>query len=151
MLSLTISVAVSARHHYMYYFNHAIKQHFLIHERLVTYNEWWSELSNSFLPEVLLPPQTSNESVATENTNITGVNASTAYAAHKIIKLEENILLGTPRLRQLRVVETNCSGSKSFVKYFHFICYPDYSYSDLQITGEHIGWDFVFVCEIFKK
>nr|XP_014103209.1 polycystic kidney disease 2-like 1 protein [Bactrocera oleae] len=136
---MTTIVAVSARHHYMYYFNHAIKQHFLIHERLVTYNEWWWELSNSFLPEVLLPPQTSNESVATENTNITGVNASTAYAAHKIIKLEENILLGTPRLRQLRVVETNCSGSKSFVKYFHFICYPDYSYSDLQITGEHIG------------
>ncbi|XP_011194256.2 polycystic kidney disease 2-like 2 protein [Zeugodacus cucurbitae] len=130
---MTTIVAVAARHHYMYYFNHAIKRHFLINERLVTYNEWWSEVANYFVPDVLMPPQASNESAANENPS----NSSTAE--DKLIKLEENILLGTPRLRQLRVLETNCSGNRAFVKHFHFICYPEYSYADQKTTGEHIG------------
>ncbi|XP_012159700.1 polycystic kidney disease 2-like 2 protein [Ceratitis capitata] len=143
---MTTVVAVSARHHYMYFFNNAIKRHFVIYERHVTYNEWWSALAEVYVPLVL---DTGNglSSNNNDNSNNTTDNRSTkrsaAHGTEEEIKiLQENTLLGTPRMRQIRVDQSDCVGPKSLVKHFHNICYPEYSYLVQKTSGEHIGTEF---------
>ncbi|XP_036328587.1 polycystic kidney disease 2-like 1 protein [Rhagoletis pomonella] len=136
---VTTAVAVSVRHHYLYYFNYAIKRHFMIYERVVTYEEWWSELAEVFVPEVLQEPQAEEND---DDTTTGGDASGNRSTKGELNILHENMLLGIPRLRQIRVEAEECSARKSFVKHFHGICYPIYSYWNQQTKGEHVGTEY---------
>lgn len=54
------------------------------------------------------------------------------------IFLHENLMLGPPRLRQIRVKRDSCFVHDAFIRYFN-TCYDDYSPSVEEIKKEHGG------------
>ena len=115
-------VALSVRHMFMYHFNRSISKLFLEHETsatgraglhfsdLVTSEDWWAFLENSFLANI----QT-NADEGTPNKWL----------------LNDNVFLGPPRLRMIRVRANSCKIHPVFQRYFQN-CYAEYaeSYED---------------------
>ncbi|XP_037884726.1 polycystin-2 [Glossina fuscipes] len=117
LMAATI-VANSVQHFYMFYFNQTVEKLFLKREtetkygkevefwNLVTTSDWWSFLEKNFLDGLH----------GDEN----DVNST------KRLLLKDNMLLGPPRLRQMRVKSHSCEINDAFRRYFNS-CYAGYS------------------------
>ncbi|XP_067624748.1 polycystin-2-like protein 1 [Eurosta solidaginis] len=141
-LVVTTMVAVASRHHYLYYFNHAIKHHFMIYERHLTNHEWWQELREIYVPEVLESSKANEEHKAEEadreeNEDENKNQTNTQSTKDELTILHENYLLGTPRLRQLRVEKEDCSVDRGFMASFNNTCYAVYTIWSHKTDGKH--------------
>ncbi|XP_053961010.1 polycystic kidney disease 2-like 1 protein [Anastrepha ludens] len=142
-ITATTVVTGSTRHEYMFYFNDAIRYHISIRENFLSESEWWVLLSGIITPILKLSAETPD----TNNDSSPNGNASTQNARDPLI-MGKNFALGAPRLRQMRVVSRKCSDLRSFVKPFHSICYPLYSFWDKQTGGEHVGTEYKSAFEL---
>lgn len=119
----------------MFYFNQTLQKLFIAREfetkfgmeirfeELVTTEDWWSFMEYRFLDD-LHGQQTS--SIRVENTNISQATNQSETNRSKRLVLRDNLLLGPPRLRQIRVKEHSCHVNEAFVRYFNS-CYSEYS------------------------
>jgi len=64
-------------------------------------------------------------------------NANRTHLDGRIF-LHENLLLGPPRLRQIRVMKDTCFVNDAFIRYFN-TCYDSYSPGSEEIKPEHGG------------
>lgn len=55
--------------------------------------------------------------------------------------LHENLLLGPPRLRQIRVRKDSCYVNDAFIRYFN-TCYSQYTAGTEEIVSDHMGAPF---------
>uniref|UniRef100_A0A1A9UTI0 Uncharacterized protein n=1 Tax=Glossina austeni TaxID=7395 RepID=A0A1A9UTI0_GLOAU len=132
MIFLTTAtiVANSAQHFYMFYFNQTVEKLFLKREtetkygkevefrNLVTTSDWWSFLEKNFLDGL--------------HGDESDVNST------KRLLLKDNMLLGPPRLRQMRVKSHSCEINDAFRRYFNS-CYAGYSSGKEQRKANYKG------------
>ncbi|XP_017461644.1 PREDICTED: polycystin-2-like, partial [Rhagoletis zephyria] len=178
-LTVALLVATSSRHMSMYFFSKGIENLFLSREvntftheasvrfaDLATTADMWAFLETKFIIDLHGVGDTGDGNTGDGNTGDgnTGDNASqpstsgertagTHSAENKLIFLEQNLVLGPPRLRQIRVKEGSCDVHDVFGRYFNK-CYADYSsgvedtskefksakYKTLNELGAHSIW-----------
>ncbi|XP_036325003.1 polycystic kidney disease 2-like 1 protein [Rhagoletis pomonella] len=158
-LTVTLLVATSSRHMSMYFFSKGIENLFLSREvntftheasvrfaDLATTADMWAFLETKFIID-LHGDNASQSSTSGERA------AGTHSVENKLIFLEQNLVLGPPRLRQIRVKEGSCDVHDVFGRYFNK-CYADYSsgvedtskefksakYKTLNELGAHSIW-----------
>ncbi|XP_058982757.1 polycystin-2-like protein 1 isoform X3 [Musca domestica] len=134
-LITTTIVATASRHLYMFYLNQTLEKLFtgremetnygveVRFEELVTTADWWSFLQYKFLDDLHgeMLSSTENETFSLNNKT----NGKDGLAKWQRVVLKDNILLGPPRLRQIRVKENTCHVNEAFVRYFNS-CYGEY-------------------------
>ncbi|XP_068151192.1 polycystin-2-like protein 2 [Drosophila tropicalis] len=74
-------------------------------------------------------------------------NGSGTPHLHGRVFLHENLLLGPPRLRQIRVRRESCYVNDAFIRYFN-TCYAAYSAGAEENTGYHKGTKFRTMSEL---
>uniref|UniRef100_A0A1I8MDB2 Polycystin cation channel n=1 Tax=Musca domestica TaxID=7370 RepID=A0A1I8MDB2_MUSDO len=124
-LITTTIVATASRHLYMFYFNQTLEKLFtgremetnygveVRFEELVTTADWWSFLQYKFLDDLHgeMLSSTENETFSLNNKT----NGKDGLAKWQRVVLKDNILLGPPRLRQIRVKENTCHVNEAFL------------------------------------
>ncbi|XP_054085331.1 polycystic kidney disease 2-like 2 protein isoform X2 [Zeugodacus cucurbitae] len=144
-LIVTLLVASSSRNMSMYFFNKGIENLFLTREvntsahessvkfaHLATTADMWAFLETKFIMDL---HGEDNRGGTNEEGNSERKRRSTE---DKLIFLEQNLVLGPPRLRQLRVRENTCDVHNVFGRYFSK-CYADYSGSDEDTSDIYKG------------
>ncbi|XP_073814725.1 polycystic kidney disease 2 isoform X5 [Musca autumnalis] len=136
-LIVTTIVAAASRHLYMFYFNQTLAKLFtgremetnsgveVRFEELVTTADWWNFLQNKFLDDF-------HEEIQNENSSVGNISEDTSL---KRVVLKDNVLLGPPRIRQIRVKENSCQVNEAFARYFN-TCYGEYS-KDIEDQSPH--------------
>ncbi|XP_073814726.1 polycystic kidney disease 2 isoform X6 [Musca autumnalis] len=94
-------------------------------EELVTTADWWNFLQNKFLDDF-------HEEIQNENSSVGNISEDTSL---KRVVLKDNVLLGPPRIRQIRVKENSCQVNEAFARYFN-TCYGEYS-KDIEDQSPH--------------
>ncbi|EDW76502.1 uncharacterized protein Dwil_GK14630 [Drosophila willistoni] len=79
--------------------------------------------------------------------NYGSFNGSGTPHLHGRVFLHENLLLGPPRLRQIRVRRESCYVNDAFIRYFN-TCYAAYSAGAEENTGYHKGTKFRTMSEL---
>ncbi|XP_004523517.1 polycystic kidney disease 2-like 2 protein [Ceratitis capitata] len=152
-LIVTLVVATSSRNISMYFFNKGIENLFLSREvntstheasvrfaELATTADMWAFLETKFIMD--LHGIDDRESGENAGGGSGGTDESGGNSTHrrrrskddKLIFLEQNLVLGPPRLRQIRVKENSCDVHDLFGRYFSK-CYADYAVSE-EDTGD---------------
>ncbi|XP_039950258.1 polycystic kidney disease 2-like 2 protein [Bactrocera tryoni] len=160
-LVMTLLVASSSRNMSMYFFNKGIENIFLSREvntssheasvrfaELATTADMWAFLETKFIMDLHgvddREGAVEDDNEGSENSSGEGNTAGSSAerrrrsAEDKLVFLEQNLVLGPPRLRQLRVKENSCNVHNVFGRYFSK-CYADYSSSDEDTTAIYKG------------
>ncbi|XP_037955786.1 polycystic kidney disease 2-like 1 protein [Teleopsis dalmanni] len=130
-LIVALIVASSVNHKYMFYLYKTIENLFIItpeYYDLVTIAEWWLYAENGFAPALL------------------GDNNGNDVINERYF-LEENILLGAPRLRQIRVKSDSCHIPDAFKRYFSD-CYAQYHETTEEKEADFQGSKFYTLDEL---
>ncbi|XP_065358834.1 polycystin-2-like protein 2 [Calliphora vicina] len=167
LVAITI-VANAAQHLYMFYFNQTLERSFLDRNLetdlgtelsfndLVTTADWWLYMERVFLANLHgLNYEWINEEKLNDNASVTekvsevkergkrGIAKGQERDTESLsrIYLRDNILLGPPRLRQIRVRENSCEVHEVFLTYF-INCYAGYSKDKENITDSYMNSKF---------
>ncbi|XP_053953102.1 polycystic kidney disease 2-like 1 protein [Anastrepha ludens] len=145
-LAVTILVAASSRNLSMYFFNDTIDNLFvdrdvnapvyevdLEFENLATLDDLWEFLQSKCIPD-LHGEENDDDAVESEQTNQRRRRAP----EEELIFLTQNVVLGPPRLRQIRVKADTCDVHEVFGRYFNK-CYADYSKANEDTSAEFMG------------
>uniref|UniRef100_A0A1I8P7Z4 Polycystin cation channel PKD1/PKD2 domain-containing protein n=1 Tax=Stomoxys calcitrans TaxID=35570 RepID=A0A1I8P7Z4_STOCA len=142
------TIVANASHHlYMFYFNQTLKKLFIGREmetkfgmevrfeEIVTTLDLWNFLETKFLDDLhgeTFTAYRNNEPTRTRKEKTKSFNITEeGYGLNddqRRLVLRDNILLGPPRLRQIRVKENSCHVNEAFLRYFNS-CYREYSYN----------------------
>lgn len=147
-------MASSSRNMSMYFFNKGIEDLFLSREvktsaheasvrfaHLATTADMWAFLETKFIMDLhgVDDREGANEGGEGEDNIASNLTSRRRRSAEdKLIFLEQNLVLGPPRLRQIRVKENSCDVHNVFGRYFSK-CYGDYSSSDEDTSDIYKG------------
>nr|XP_014097996.2 polycystic kidney disease 2-like 2 protein [Bactrocera oleae] len=147
-LVVTLLVASSSRNMSMYFFTKDIENLFLSREvntssheasvrfaDLATTADMWAFLETKFVMDL---HGIDDREGAIEDDHEGSENRRRRSAEDKLIFQEQNLVLGPPRLRQIRVKENSCDVHNVFGRYFSK-CYADYSSSDEDTSDIYKG------------
>ncbi|XP_067619298.1 polycystin-2-like protein 2 [Eurosta solidaginis] len=168
-LVITIFVATSSRNMSMYFYNRGIENLFLAREvqtsthessvkfaNLATTFDMWAFLETKFIND--LHSKHEEDPLKEENKNEKKDESPNKdkqktrrrrrrAVENKLIFLEENLVLGPPRLRQIRVREGSCDVHDVFGRYFS-TCFSDYSSSSEDTSSEFKGTNYKTLSEL---
>ncbi|XP_022208929.2 polycystic kidney disease 2-like 2 protein [Drosophila obscura] len=142
-LALTSLITLTVRSPYMFYFNDTTKKLFVTRclvvapsvtncfEKILTVSDWWDYLIYNFLI-TLHGDMTEDEEDGKTANSVSESDPIENLRARRF--MHENLLLGPPRLRQVRVQKESC-----YMSWYFDTCYEDYSWAAEERAGSHKG------------
>ncbi|XP_033243673.1 polycystic kidney disease 2-like 2 protein isoform X1 [Drosophila miranda] len=143
-LGLTSLITLTVRSPYMFYFNDTTKKLFVTRslvvapsltncfENILIVSDWWDYLIYNFLITLHGDMTELDEDEDEKVTSVSGSDPIENLRARRF--MHENLLLGPPRLRQIRVQKQSC-----YMSWYFDTCYDDYSQGAEERTETHKG------------